>query len=198
MKSRANIHTGIYIIAVIFTLSVFSCKSEKNRPEPAKTDFELGMAREDSLEVKRLINEFFQYATDKNYTEAAGMLYKNDSADIRKEPLPLNNEEMARVRNMLEVIPVEGYRIEYMKFSESHENEVLCHVIIRKGNGRDIPEMTTKMFFKPISYLGGWCLGIMNTEWGDRGIVDPDKRDSVGKAYKEQEKKETKEDTTGK
>lgn len=176
---RINLYTGIYVIAIISVLSALSCKSGKNKPEPVRTDFELGMAKEDSLEVERLIDEFFQYAIDKNYTEAAGMLYKNDSSDIRKEPQPLNNKEMASIRNMLEVIPIEGYRIEYMKFSESYENEVLCHVIIRKGNGRDIPEMTTKMFFKPISYLGGWCLGIMNSEWGDRELVEPDKRDSL-------------------
>ena len=60
-----------------------------------------------------------------------------------------------------------------------------CNVIIREAEG-DMPAITTKMFFKPVNYLGNWVLCLTNTEYGDRRIVDPSKSDSMTKAFNKQ------------
>ncbi len=68
---------------------------------------------------------------------------------------------------MLKAVPMVDYKIEYIKFNESYNNEVLCYVVIKKSDSKDMPDITTKMFFKPMNYLGQWCLGLMNSESGD-------------------------------
>lgn len=146
------------------------------------------MTAEDTAAVEELIDEFFQYAIDKKFADAAAMLYRYDKK--RTMPELLNNEEMADVRTMLRSFPMVDYRIEYMKFSKSDRNEVLCYVIMKRAEG-NMPEISTKMFFKPVRYMQKWYLCLMNTEYSDRSIVDPDKRDSMKADYKSKtEKKE--------
>lgn len=131
------------------------------------------------------MDKFFTFVKEKNFSEAAGMLYRNDQTENHNPEL-LNNEEMADVRKMLESVPMVDYRIEYIKFDEDFKNEVLCHVIMKKAEG-DMPEMSTKMFFKPVNYMGNWLLCLTNTEYGDKGVVDPEKRDSVEKNFPEED-----------
>lgn len=174
----------VCVFALIFMFA--GCKSKKEKPQPQKTEFEQGMTAKDTLAVKQLVDKFFSYAKSKNFAEAAAMLYRND-LDKKGEPQQLNNEEMAEVRNMLESIPMVDYKIEYIKFDEYYANEVLCRVIIKKAEG-DMPDITTKMFFKPVDYMGNWVLCLTNTEYGDKGVVKPDKRDSVERSYMKQQK----------
>lgn len=174
----------VCVFALIFMFA--GCKSKKEKPQPQKTEFEQGMTAKDTLAVKQLVDKFFGYAKSKNFAEAAAMLYRND-LDKKGEPQQLNNEEMAEVRNMLESIPMVDYKIEYIKFDEYYANEVLCRVIIKKAEG-DMPDITTKMFFKPVDYMGNWVLCLTNTEYGDKGVVKPDKRDSVERSYMKQQK----------
>ena len=108
-----------------------------------------------------------------------------------KEPQPLSNNEIEQVVNMLKAVPMVDYKIEYIKFNDSYNNEVLCYVVIKKSDSKDMPDITTKMFFKPMNYLGQWCLGFMNSESGGQGVVNPAKRDSVKEEYAK-EQKETK------
>ena len=91
---------------------------------------------------------------------------------------------------ILEMMPAQNYRIQYMKFSEEHLNEVMCDVIIAEAQG-NIPEIKTKMTFMPIRYLGYWVLTVPNFETGRRTIVKGDERDSIRQAYEnlEYEKK---------
>ena len=166
-----------------------SCSSKKKEVQgPPPTDFEKGMTAKDTTAVKELVDQFFAYAKEKNFTEAAGMLYR--TTEDSDEPQPLNNDEMAEVKTMLEAFPMVDYRIEYIKFSDSEENEVLCSVIMQKAEG-DMPEMATKMFFKPVNYMGNWVLCLTNTGYGDKGVVDPNKRDSVEKNYQKKVKAES-------
>ena len=88
------------------------------------------MTGKDTLAVKQLVDKFFTYAKEKNFTEAAGMLYRAAN-DLKEEPQPLNNDEMAEVKHMLELFPMVDYRIEYIKFDEANLNEVLCYVIMK-------------------------------------------------------------------
>lgn len=173
-------------------LSLSSCNSCSSKKEevqgPPPTDFEKGMTAKDTTTVKELVDQFFTYTKEKNFTEAAGMLYR--TTEDSDEPQPLNNDEMAEVKTMLETFPMVDYRIEYIKFSDSEENEVLCSVIMKKAEG-DMPEMATKMFFKPVNYMGNWVLCLTNTGYGDKGVVDPNKRDSVEKNYQKKVKAES-------
>ena len=180
----------LFVSALMLSLSSCnSCSSKKKEVQgPPPTDFEKGMTAKDTTAVKELVDQFFAYAKEKNFTEAAGMLYR--TTEDSDEPQPLNNDEMAEVKNMLNVFPMVDYRIEYIKFSDSEENEVLCYVIMKKAEG-DMPEMSTKMFFKPVNYMGNWVLCLTNTGYGDKGVVDPNKRDSVEKNYQKKVKAES-------
>ncbi len=62
------------------------------------------------------------------------MLYRAAN-DLKEEPQPLNNDEMAEVKHMLELFRMVDYRIEYIKFDEANLNEVLCYVIMKKADG---------------------------------------------------------------
>ena len=180
----------LFVSALMLSLSSCnSCSSKKKEVQgPPPTDFEKGMTAKDTTAVKELVDQFFAYAKEKNFTEAAGMLYR--TTEDSDEPQPLNNDEMAEVKKMLETFPMVDYRIEYIKFSDSEENEVLCYVIMKKAEG-DMPEMSTKMFFKPVNYMGNWVLCLTNTGYGDKGVVDPNKRDSVEKNYQKKVKSQT-------
>lgn len=180
----------LFVSALMLSLSSCnSCSSKKKEVQgPPPTDFEKGMTAKDTTAVKELVDQFFAYAKEKNFTEAAGMLYR--TTEDSDEPQPLNNDEMAEVKTMLEAFPMVDYRIEYIKFSDSEENEVLCYVIMKKAEG-DMPEMSTKMFFKPVNYMGNWVLCLTNTGYGDKGVVDPNKRDSVEKNYQKKVKAES-------
>lgn len=180
----------LFVSALMLSLSSCnSCSSKKKEVQgPPPTDFEKGMTAKDTTAVKELVDQFFAYAKEKNFTEAAGMLYR--TTEDSDEPQPLNNDEMAEVKKMLETFPMVDYRIEYIKFSDSEENEVLCYVIMKKAEG-DMPEMSTKMFFKPVNYMGNWVLCLTNTGYGDKGVVDPNKRDSVEKTYQKKVKAES-------
>ena len=180
----------LFVSALMLSLSSCnSCSSKKKEVQgPPPTDFEKGMTAKDTTAVKELVDQFFAYAKEKNFTEAAGMLYR--TTEDSDEPQPLNNDEMAEVKKMLETFPMVDYRIEYIKLSDSEENEVLCYVIMKKAEG-DMPEMSTKMFFKPVNYMGNWVLCLTNTGYGDKGVVDPNKRDSVEKNYQKKVKAES-------
>ncbi|MBP3511272.1 MAG: hypothetical protein J6K19_04430 [Prevotella sp.] len=181
-----NIHKqSVLVIVLTAVFLVAACKSGKEKPAGNETTFEQAMESKDTVAVKQLVDRFFTFAKEENYSEAAGMLYRNDE-DIKGEPEPLDNDGLAEVISMLKTIHPVDYRIEYIKFNEYYANEVLCHVVLRKAEG-DMPDITTKMFFKPVNYMGNWLLCLTNTEYGDRGVVDPNKRDSAMRAYNAQQ-----------
>lgn len=174
---------SLFALMLAVVLMFAACKKKQQQPQgPQPTAFEQGMAAQDTADVKALIDKFFGYSLVKNYSEAAGMLCRNDHTEKEYVPEALNNEEMEKVRNMLKSIPMIGYEIEYIKFNEATENEVLCNVVIAEAHD-DIPAIKTKMFFKPVRSSGQWYLCLMNSAYGDKGVVAPNKRDSVRKNY---------------
>lgn len=170
------------VMAVLFG-GITSCNSKKENKGPQPTEFEVSMTTQDSVAVRGLIDQFFRFVKEKDFAGATQMLYRTELNNETGEPQPLDNTEIKCVMTLLKAVPMVDYNIEYIKFSESYRNEVLCNVVIKKGNGKDMPDVTTKMFFKPMRWLGQWCLGLMNSESGDRSVVDPHKRDSVEKEY---------------
>lgn len=182
---------SVLVAAAALALALGGCRGKQKEDRgPQKTEFEQGMKSKDTLAVTQLVDRFFGYVKAKDFAEAAGMLYRNDR-DRKGEPQQLDNEEMADVRAMLESVPMVSYRIEYIKFDEYYQNEVLCRVVIKEAQD-GMPEISTKMFFKPVNYLGNWVLCLTNSAYGDRGVVSPDKRDSLEKAYARQKQGERK------
>lgn len=172
------------ILCVAFIMSVASCgrKQETRSQGPEPTSFEKAMTEKDTLAVESLIDQFFQHAIRKEYSEAAAMIYRNDLERSGKA-YPLSGEEMALVCKRLQIFPPIDYSIEYIKFNKYKKNEVLCNVVMSKTpDGR--PLATTKMFFKPVNNLGTWYLCLMNTDYGDKGVVKPGERDSLQRVYK--------------
>lgn len=179
----------VFFLSFFLLLAFSACKSKKEQPQAQQTEFEENMTAKDTVAVKKLVDQFFTFVKEKQYTDAIAMLYRNDQSKS-KTPEPLDNDDIADVRKVLESIPMVDYRIEYIKFNEDYDNEVLCKVIIKKAEG-DMPEMTTKMFFKPVNYVGNWVLCLTNSDYRDQGVVDPDKRDSVAKSYQKQSAAQT-------
>lgn len=179
-------HNILFILCMsLLIATITGCKDKKEKAKTEETEFEQAMSNKDTLAIEQLIDTFFGYVKNKQYGDAILMLYRNDTSEDGS-PVELNNEEMAETRAMLESIPMVGYKIEYIKFNEYYANEVKCNVIIREAEG-DMPAITTKMFFKPVNYLGNWVLCLTNTEYGDRRIVDPSKSDSMTKAFNKQD-----------
>ncbi len=181
-------------LSIICLVSVFiiACHDAK-KPEninTGKTEFEEVLTQQDSDEVAKLIDAYFNLVIDGKYYDAAAMLYRTDDDHPKNEPIPLETEELEQTVKILEMMPAQNYRIQYMKFSEEHLNEVMCDVIIAEAQG-NIPEIKTKMTFMPIRYLGYWVLTVPNFETGRRTIVKGDERDSIRQAYEnlEYEKK---------
>lgn len=174
------------IVAVALLSSLVACKSDK--PAPAATgdeptQFELGLTEKDTTEVQQLIDRFFDYAKNEDFASAAGMLYTLDEDSTRQKPELLDNKGLERVMGLLRSVPMIEHKIEYMKFNQSSKNEVMCTVTIAKGED-GAPDVTTKMFFLPVNYLGTWCLCLINSTTGDKPVLDPEERDSVALEYK--------------
>ena len=129
--SKSNLDCKMKIHHLLFPLwmgiiicSVSACadKNKKSSEEQTQTEFEQTLEAKDTIAVKELIDQFFTYVKNKQTDEAILMLYRNDQTEDGT-PVSLNNEEMAEVRAMLESIPMAGYEIAYMKFSEHYANE---------------------------------------------------------------------------
>lgn len=176
-------------------LACHDAKKTDNKPSNM-TDFEEVLTQQDSDQVAKLIDEYFQLAINGRYYDAAAMLYRTDDDHPQNEPLPLETEQIEKVAGILQTMPPMNYRIQYMKFNEEHLNEVMCDVIIAEAQG-NIPEIKTKMTFMPIRYIGNWVLTVPDFETGKHTIVNGDERDSVREAYEnlEYEKKEAKRET---
>lgn len=174
-------HLFYVMLTIVLALGLQACKDKKPQgPQP--TDFEQALTNEDSMKVAQLVDQFFNYAENRQYDEAAAMLYRLDPKNPKNTPEVLTNEAMDSVKAMLKSIPIVGHTIEYMKFSESNNNEVLCNIIMVKGHD-NVPDATTKFFLLPINYLGEWHLCLTDSNSGLSTIVDPNKRDSMQLEY---------------
>jgi hypothetical protein len=173
------------LFLVVSFFLCFSCTDK--RQQTREFTFEESMTAEDTASVIGLIDKFYTYVKAKDYQEAAAMLYKVNPNYPKGQPILLDDEQLNEVIQMLSTLPVIDYNIKYMKFIECYENEVMCNVVVQKGTD-GMPDITSKMFFRPMNFLGNWCLSIMNTTWGDRGIVSPSDRDSLARKYIENQK----------
>lgn len=159
------------------------CKDKPKQTD--KTGFELNLTNEDSTNVVNLVNTFFECAENGRYDEAAAMLYEDNVDTVYAEPQPLDNEHIAKVKQMLSSLPIIRHEINYVKFKETYSNEVKCTAIIAEAKG-DMPEIKTVFYFKPIDYLGSWKLCLIDSYNGDHTIVNNADQDSLTDKYNTQ------------
>lgn len=154
----------------MFLLCFGTCKSDKKQTiteeQKPRNGFVDGLAMEDTLAVEKLVDGFMKKAQDKQFGQAAAMLYKTDPDDAWNEPIQLDNEEIENVIFLLKRFPVLSYRIVHMKFESALENEVRCTIVMSEKED-NIPEATNSYSFKPVNYLGGWRLCLMDSYSGD-------------------------------
>lgn len=130
--------------------------------EELSNDFVSGLVREDTLAVKKLVDKFMTCVQNKQYEQAVVMLYRLDPEDAWNEPLQLGNEEMNNIVCMLKQIPVLSYRINNIKFETALMNEVKCTIVMREADDTT-SEVVNNWYFKPVNYLGGWRLCLMDS-----------------------------------
>lgn len=158
--------TFVFVLAAIL-VGFSSCQSadrkqtETAMPQYPANDFISSLVREDTVAVKDLVDKFMTYAQNKQYGQAAAMLYKLDPEDAWNEPLQLSSEEMESAVRMLKQIPVLSYRISCIKFESALKNEVKCAIVMQQAD-ETASEVVNNWCFKPVNYLGGWRLCFMD------------------------------------
>ena len=179
-------YTYAMLLSVIFfggmLIMLSGCRKEK---ESTQTPFEARLNNEDSVAVVNLIDKFFGELENGDVYSAVAMLYKTDNtADPYDKPVLLDNEEMETLVTQFKSIPVYEHKIDYIKFQESYLNEAKCTAVIRPAQDGQ-PAATMVYYLKPVNYLGGWVLCLMNTNTGDQPFVDNADKDSLERHYQE-------------
>jgi len=175
----------ILILSVLLPLAglVLTGCRQKAEQKDTRTQFEKYLTNQDSLKVIELIDQFFFYAEQGNYADAAAMLYKAEVDTTFTQPEPLGNEEMESVATMLKVLGIQGHRIDYIKFREANMNEVKCTAILQPAlDGQ--PEATTVLYFKPIDFVDSWVLCLMHSETGNETFVSEDEKAQLTREFK--------------
>lgn len=181
MTRKSSITIVTVLLLIVLLLSACS-ESKPKKQGPTFTEFEQAMTNEDSVAVTNLVNQFFEHAQNGQIEDAVAMLYKNNMDSVNKEPELLDTKDIEQVKHLLNSLPVRSHTIDYIKFSEANKNEVKCTALIMEGHD-NVPDVTTVFYFKPVNYLGTWKLCLMDSNHGDRTIIDGNQRDSMKREY---------------
>ena len=176
MKSRF-----VPLFILLIGLSFSACTGcNSNHSKDNATKFEKSLAAKDTTEVEQVVAQFFDHIGNKQYYDAAAMLYtRTDTAQV---PRQYSNDEMDRFVKVYKSLPYEGYRIDYMKFFSANFNEVVCSFILQKGqNGQ--PDAETKIFFSPVMLDGKWCLILTDSRNFEEPVTNYQQRDSLKERY---------------
>ena len=155
------------------------CTSNKTQgPQP--TPFEQSLQTQDTLGVEHAVAQFFENIQQKKFYDAAAMLYTRQ--DTAETPRQYTNEEMDQFVQTYKQLPFAGYKINYMKFLSSKQNEIACTMILQKGqNGQ--PDAVTKLFFVPVMVAGQWCLILTDSRKFEEPVTNYQQRDSLKERY---------------
>lgn len=178
---------------LLLSLGVAGCK-DKDKPkqvENAYTNYELAMTEEDTTAVAGLVNLFFEYVENDRITDAVAMLYQPNDSDVYGPIELLDNENIDKVTSMLKSFPIVNHRIDYIKFHEVYANEVKVSAIMVEATD-DIPEVKTVFYFRPIDYLGQWCLCLMSSDKDNQRLISSGEADSVSTKYSDYQKEKEK------
>lgn len=185
-KKEMKVKQYNFLFLIVFVVAVVSlggCRSDKpanDNVQPLQPYEEL-VTNQDTVAVIQLVDRFFGYIMEGHVDDAAAMLYVAGD-DIYDEPMLMDNEEMAQVRQLLETIDIQSYRIDYIKFSEAHNNEVKVTAVIEEAHD-GMPDITTAFYFKPQDYLTNWVLCLADSYRGQDAIVDNDSKDSLTQKF---------------
>lgn len=173
-------------------VALLSCKQKKQPNTAATTHFEQTLNNNDSTEVVQLVNTFFSYVKANKIESAMDMLYQTPMENEAEKPIAISDSERKKVNTLFTSLPIDKYEIDYIKFLHAYRNEVKCTTILFLGNqSNDI--VKSELYFKPVKFENKWYLCLLNSEHGDMGLVDGNKKDSIAKDYsKKQQLKDTK------
>lgn len=180
---RMKVFRNIFFLSVLFiSLTVFTgCKNSTTQKVEQLPRYEDLVDNADTVEVMQLVDRFFGFAMEGNASEAAGMLFM-PGEDVYDEPLPMDNDNMAEVRQLLESITIKSYHIDYIKFNEAHDNEVKVTAVLEEAHD-DMPAITTVFYFKPQDYLSNWVLCMADSRIGQNTIIESEEQDSLSKRF---------------
>ena len=181
MTKRKYLSIGV-VLLVIIVFAIVGCQKKQAKENSSLTKFEMALTNQDTVQVTSLVNSFFELVESNQIVDAVAMLYEDCDSDQYGKPELLNNEKIAAVMSLLESFPILNHRIEYIKFSQAWENEVKVSAIIAEATDSQ-PEIKTVFYFKPIDYLGGWHLCMVNTNEGDRRLIENARADSMANKY---------------
>lgn len=149
-----------YFIGVLMLFFVVSCSdSAKKNDAGSMTKRELyraALTQQDSLTAQKTVTDFMEFVQNEKYADAVMMLHKLDEKEPYSAPELLDNEEIAKVTEMLKQFPVESYQIQSMEFESAVNNTILCRVNTSVSDSK--PSLTVTWAFNPINYLGEWKL----------------------------------------
>lgn len=161
----------VLLLGICF--AVLSCQSgSKKQPKKEQketNEFVAHLTKADTASVETLVNQFMNHVKTGKLEVAVAMLYKADTMDVWNEPLQLDNDEMNNVVKVLGSFPVLSHKIDYIKFHSPVKNEVKCTIVMREAEG-EMPAVTNSWYFKPMNYLGGWRLCMMDSSAHDSAI----------------------------
>ena len=184
---KRHYYFTISSIMLLGLLATFACCRNDAKQENGMSAFESSITNEDSVAVVNLVDQFFSYMEKGEVRAAVAMLYKTDKDELYGEPQLLDNDEMKLLATQLGAVPVYEHKIDYIKFNESYLNEVKCTVVIAPAQG-NMSAATMSYYLKPVSYLGGWVLCLMNSGTGDNTFVDNADKDSLERSYQEMQR----------
>lgn len=157
MKKKTII-TFLTVNLLILASCQISEKKAQNREDSIELkSFTSGLVKQDTTDVCQLVNSYMTYTQNKQYSDAAAMLFKPNPENAWKEPLQLDNKEMEEVITLLKQFPIKSYEITKLEFKTAIDNEVKCTFISEKP-----AEGKRSFTFRPMNYLGKWCLCLMN------------------------------------
>ena len=148
-----------YFIAVLASVSFFSCKSENKEKAPLEEimEFRGTLSTSDTTQMLQLCDEAMEQLKNHSYEKVLSSLYEyNDST---KEVKPLSETLMRQYRSNFETFPVIEYRRVYYSFLLEGCNDVKYEVIFAtpEQTGTDEPAKTAFMF-NPVKIDGQWYL----------------------------------------
>ena len=186
LTMRKNLFTAACLFALSFTFIFSACKQGKPKEEQTLTNYELSMTDRDTLAVTSLVDRFFGYLENDKLTDALAMLYVADSNDRHAEPQLLDNEQLARLSQVYKsLMPIRSHKIEYIKFSQTYDNEVKVRVTLEEARDGQ-PAITTVIYFKPFDFLSDWRLCLMSSEQHNERIISNEQADSMQQRYSEE------------
>ncbi len=152
-----------WLFLILLPLLVLSaCQENKTQAKETAsplTSFEASLTAQDTLVVKKLVDKFFGQIVRGEAYKSADMLYECVRDKGINHYVPLSNEAKDKALEVLELIPIKNYELQYMKFEAFNKNELGVKLIIDEGQDA-ITEKSVDMIICPLYLTGAWVLSM--------------------------------------